>query len=178
MNPTKPRFGFVERTASNVLSEFGISSAPVPVEEIIKSRGIEYRRPNLGEDVSGVLVRTEGRMIIGVNHKQTVARQRFTAAHELGHALLHDGESVHQDREFRVNLRSPRSSLGVDPIEVEANHFAACLLMPAVFVEADPDAFFVDVENAAAVAAIAKRYGVSSHAMALRLAALAARSKR
>ncbi len=48
--------------------------------------------------------------------------------------------------------------------------------MPAAFIEADPDAFLVDVEDPAAVASLAKRYGVSSHAMALRLTSLTART--
>src|SRR3712207_456454 len=127
---------------------------------------------------SGVLVRDGQRTVIGVNRLQPATRQRFTAAHELGHALLHDGAEVHHDEAFKVNLRSSRSALGTDPIEVEANRFAACLLMPAAFIEADPDAFLVDVEDPAAVASLAKRYGVSSHAMALRLASLAARARR
>ena len=34
-------------------------------------------------------------MVIGVNRRHAKTRQRFTAAHELGHALLHRGAAVH-----------------------------------------------------------------------------------
>jgi Zn-dependent peptidase ImmA (M78 family) len=74
-----------------------------------------------------------------------------------------------------VNLRSDLSSQGIDPEEIEANYFAACLLMPREFLEADPTAFFVDVEDATAVASLARSYGVSAHAMSLRLAGLTVR---
>ena len=40
------------------------------------------------------------------------------------------GEYVHVDRGMVVSQRGPRSALGVDPQEIEANQFAACLLMP------------------------------------------------
>ena len=41
--------------------------------------------------------------------------------------------------------------------------------MPRRFLDADPEAALVDAENADAVARVAKRYGVSTHAMSIRL---------
>lgn len=177
MKPFRPRYQVVERTAYGLLSRAGISAPAVPVETLIKAEGITLLYPDLGKNASGVLVRKDGLMFIGVNRTHPKVRQRFTAAHELGHALLHDGTDVHHDADFRVNLRSDLSSQGIDPEEVEANHFAACLLMPREFLEADPNAFLVDAEDATAVSALARSYGVSSHAMGLRLAALASRRK-
>jgi Zn-dependent peptidase ImmA (M78 family) len=60
---------------------------PVPVEDLIRAPGIELRFPDLGSDVSGVLVRQPEGMVIGVNRRHAKTRQRFTAAHELGHAV-------------------------------------------------------------------------------------------
>ena len=51
--------------------------------------------------------------------------QRYTLAHELGHAVLHDlGGVAHRDRPLDGS-KSPS-----DPLEVEANRFASCFLMP------------------------------------------------
>jgi len=52
--------------------------------------------------------------------------QRFTLAHELGHALLHEGMSRHRDMPLDgANFKGKRS-----PAEVEANKFATNFLMP------------------------------------------------
>jgi Zn-dependent peptidase ImmA (M78 family) len=175
MSPSRPRYQLVERVAADLLRRTGVISPAVPIEDLIRGEGIELRYPDLGGEVSGVLVRQEGGMVIGVNRRHVKTRQRFTAAHELGHALLHKGTEVHHDAGFRLNLRSDRSSKGIDPEEVEANHFAACILMPRAFVEADPNAFLVDAEDATTVALLARSYHVSAHAMGLRLASLAGR---
>ncbi len=110
-----------------------------------------------------------------MNKDHAPTRRRFTIAHVLAHALLHHGDEVRYDKDFRVNLRSEASGLGVDVEEIEANFFAARLLMPRRFLEADPQAALVDVEDAQAVGRLAKRYGVSSHAMSIRLGSLAVR---
>jgi hypothetical protein len=52
---------------------------------------------------------------------------RFTAAHELGHALLHKAEGLHRDRP--INKVQPNSSR--ERREVEADKFATFFLMPA-----------------------------------------------
>ena len=69
-----------------------------------------------------------------MNSDEGPQRRRFTAAHELGHYLLHrdliDGR-VHLDRLYsdggHDNPYAPLSP----PHEVQANQFAADLLMPA-----------------------------------------------
>ena len=172
MKLVRPRYAVAEKAATDLLKHACISGPAVPVTTLIAAQGIKLLYPNLGKDASGVLVRKDGATVIGVNRTHPKTRQRFTAAHELGHALLHGGTDVHHDAGFQVNLRSDLSSQGTDPEEIEANHFAACLLMPREFLEADPTAFFVDIEDATAVAAMARSYGVSAHAMSLRLASL------
>lgn len=172
MKLARPRFGLVEATASSLLDKSGVDGPAVPVNDLIAVEGIRLLYPDLGKDASGVLVRKDGVTVIGVNRGHPKTRQRFTAAHELGHALLHGCTDVHHDAGFQVNLRSDLSSQGIDPQEIEANHFAACLLMPRAFLEADPAAFCIDAEDSTAVAALARSYGVSAHAMSLRLARL------
>lgn len=171
----RPRYGRIEQLTDTLLVETGVTAPPVPVDQIVTARGIAIQpTSNLG-DVSGLVLRKGKDIIIGVNRKEAPTRQRFTLAHELAHALMHHGEEVRFDKDFRVNLRSETSGLGVDVEEIEANFFAACLLMPRRFLEADPEAAIVDVEDAQAVARLAKRYRVSAHAMSIRLGNLAAR---
>ena len=60
---------------------------------------------------------------------------------------------------------------------MEANFFAASILMPWRFLEADPLVADLDLEEAAAaVKVLAARYKVSQHAMSIRLGNLGARS--
>lgn len=173
MIAAKPRYARIEQLADSLLIKAGVAGPPVPVDTIVRAHGIAIHLQELG-DVSGVVVRKGGAVAIGANKAEAPTRRRFTIAHEFGHALLHQGEEVRFDREFRVNLRSGASALGVNFEEIEANFFAACLLMPRRFLEADPAATSLDVEgNPQAVAKLAKRYGVSPHAMTIRLGNLA-----
>jgi len=57
-------------------------------------------------------------------------RDRFTAAHELGHLILHKGTSF-QRADTRLGLKPYILS------EPQANLFAAILLMPKNFIQAD-----------------------------------------
>lgn len=169
----RPRYTRIEQMAETLLIEAGVSGPAVPVDAIVQARGITIQPTTSLGDVSGLVLRKGQDITIGVNTKEAPTRQRFTIAHEFAHALLHHGEEVRFDKDFRINLRSETSGLGVDVEEIEANFFAACLLMPRRFLEADPAAAVVDVENSRAVAALAKRYGVSAHAMSIRLGNLA-----
>ena len=82
--------------------------------------------------------------------------RRFTAAHELGHYLLHTGKTMHRD------IAPPAMGQRRDVYETEANHFAACFLMPrklihkhfrerfgseTPFVFTDASAFFLRPSN-------------------------------
>lgn len=52
---------------------------------------------------------------------------RFTTAHELGHALLHEADGLHRDRP----LNKTRTSGSRERRELEADKFATYFLMPA-----------------------------------------------
>ena len=108
--------------------------------------------------------------MIGINPHHAPVRQNFTTAHELGHLLLHDQEQLHIDHSFRVRLRSGVSSEGTDEAEREANLFAASLLMPKEFLEADlHDEEYVDLFDDDFLHGLARRYGVSAQALVNRL---------
>ncbi|MCZ7459189.1 ImmA/IrrE family metallo-endopeptidase [Streptomyces sp. WMMC940] len=106
------------------------------VEQLAADHGaLVSASPFRDGDVSGMLLRREGQPpVIGVNGAHPERRQRFTIAHELGHLLLHPGREIVLDRPVRVNLRDKTSSMATDQEEIEANAFAASLLMPAEMV--------------------------------------------
>jgi Zn-dependent peptidase ImmA (M78 family) len=149
-----------------LLEEHGVAVPPVSVDRIARKAGVEVKFGELGE-VSGLLLRANGNATIGVNVSHAPVRRRFTIAHELGHFLLHDGISSHYDRDYKVNFRSAESSQATNTQEVEANFFAASLLMPRKFLDADDAVDQLDSDIG--VARLAERYKVSRHAMSLRL---------
>ena len=155
--------------AKTLLRQFGVVGPPVPVERIARALGAEVRfAPHRGT-LSGALYRDGGRVVIGVNALHPKTRQRFTIAHELGHLLLHQTRSIYIDQAV-LRLRDVISETGLDPQEVEANAFAAELLMPREWLEKDLQGK-EDLEDEEVVA-LAKRYEVSIQALTIRLQSL------
>jgi Zn-dependent peptidase ImmA (M78 family) len=166
MTPLRPRYGKIEKLAESLLSEACIIGPAVPIEKLVRKHRIDLKVGNL-EEVSGLLVRTGDNAVIGVNMNHPEVRRRFTIAHEFGHYMLHSGISAHYDRDYRINFRSRESSEATDIEEIEANFFAASILMPKRFLDRDEAVMALD--NDEAVAKLAKKYNVSRHAMSLRL---------
>jgi len=150
-----------------LLTKGKISGPPVPVLELAQSHRINVRFGPLPDDLSGFLVHEGEKVFIGVNSRHASTRQRFTLAHELGHFVLHpSGNFV--DRKL-IYFRHNRSSQALDPKEVEANQFAAELLMPERFVYRFLKDRIVDLEDEEFLAGLAKRFSVSTQALTYRL---------
>lgn len=169
MKPARPRYARINTEVDRLLSEARIRKAPVPVDKIATSVGATVIYNNFNNEVSGVLIRKEGATIIGVANEQSPERKRFTIAHELGHFLLHQGEEVHVDKAFFVKFRSPLSSKAEDVEEIEANAFAAALLMPMSFLVRDLQGAQIDIEDGEQIGELATQYQVSTQAMTYRL---------
>ena len=122
---------------------------PVPVEDIADShcsllvREVEEMTsapgcPELsdGQTISGLLLPSRGEIWVNAAEaREWPTRRRFTIAHELGHWVLHQGgQSSLFCRHASVEAPEPGERPPLDPIEQEANHFAANLLMPAVLI--------------------------------------------
>ena len=171
MKPLRPRYGRIRRIAAELLAEHSIKRPPVPVEAIAKAAGVQVTYRNFNNEISGALVRRGTSAIIAVAAEQPLVRQRFTIAHELGHFLLHAtaGEEVHIDKHFKVQFRSPASSTAEDVGEIEANAFAAALLMPEEWLLREARKVTFDFDDPEAVRELAERYDVSAQAMTFRL---------
>jgi len=80
-------------------------------------------------EVAGILDRTN--KSIQISRQMAFETQSFTAAHELGHAVLHENMSMHRDRPLDG---SKRENVKRDKVEKEADKFASLFLMPEKLV--------------------------------------------
>lgn len=116
-----------EQRAIDLLSDHHIDEIPVPVDKLARQLAVNLQYEPLEGGLSAVLYQgSDGRRVIGVNSSHAPVRQRFSIAHEIGHLCMH------KDVLFVDGLvrRDDTSSVGLDPREIEANAFAAELLMP------------------------------------------------
>jgi len=146
------------------------SKIPIGIDAIVKAHNIEVFEDNeMDTSISGILMIKDERVGLMINLYHPEIRKRFTLAHELGHYLLHrDTSNVFVD-ETRIFYRGGSTEGGVDTREVEANVFAAELLMPEEAVRADLKANPSSAKGDAAIRKLAARYDVSSAAMKYRL---------
>ncbi|HHW50679.1 MAG TPA: ImmA/IrrE family metallo-endopeptidase [Pseudoclavibacter sp.] len=145
---------------------------PINVEAIAHRLGISVRMQELEEHVSGVLVIKGASAVIGVNGAHHLHRQRFTIAHEIGHYQLHRTSAQLFVDAAPVFFRDGRSAEGVNAQEIEANAFAAELLMPEAMLRDLFQRQPVDVFDDAALRRLASQFGVSPQALAIRLTKL------
>ena len=126
------------REAKRVLMLENVKRAPVKIEQIARKHA-QIVEVEMDDEISGMLVPVKKPVngkswVIVVNNDHVPVRKRFTIAHELGHLLLHGYTTPHADKGFRVRMRSNASSDGTIAEEIEANRFAAELLMPTDFL--------------------------------------------
>jgi IrrE N-terminal-like domain len=141
-----------------------MQAPPINVAACAEAVGLKVYAMALPEGVSGMLQRDEALggesgFACFVDKTEPSVRQRFTAAHELGHFVLHRheiGES-HQDNYL---LRAEGLT---NAQEAAANRFAADLLMPRKLIA---EAMQGGVTT---VAALAAHFKVSQVAMSIRL---------
>ena len=165
------------RRVQSLLDEHEVTAPPVPVERIAKSLDAQLRFSPLDDELSGMIYVNEGTPIIGVNALHHPNRQRFTIAHECGHLVLHKPQitkEVHVDKAFPMLMRDSVSAAGVDEMEIEANLFAAELLMPKAMLAKALDNEPFDIDDESTVSALARSFKVSPSAMRFRLGNLIA----
>lgn len=143
-----------------------IASAPVRVAELAEALGLEIVKAPLSPNISGLIEPSEtarAKFKIKVNKFERPERQRFTAAHEIAHYLLHRDyikNGIVDSALYRSNLSSAK--------EVQANKLAADILMPADLVRKE----LIELggkRDEIAAEALARKFKVSVPAMKVRL---------
>ena len=156
------------RTARAVLHECGVGALPINPEEICRKKGIHYSHENdFPAGYWGALLRENGDFVILVSAScPTMRSRRFSTGHELGHyhleghlaALLSSG----------IHYSGPPHK-ATEPLELEANVFAAELLMPEPLISPIVDGADIGL---ASVRVIAERCETSLTSAAIRYAEL------
>lgn len=162
----------IRRAAEKLLGDASAEGPPVEVDDIARSLGARVVRDALEADLSGVLHIVDGTPRIAVNSAQSRARQRFTVAHELGHFVLHGSQTFVDRHSHFVFRRDQKAASGNDREEIQANMFAAEILMPRDWLLHDAGDVAFDMGDDDALRELARRYGVSQLAMAFRIANL------
>ncbi len=122
--------GHGEKAAASLREILGYADRAVPrdIYEELRRVGIHVFRRKLGNSkISGLFIMhpVAGPCAL-VNLSEDVYRQRFSAAHEMAHAIFDHahGASVSYERPLQGDM-----------LETRANRFASCFLMPPKFLE-------------------------------------------
>jgi Zn-dependent peptidase ImmA (M78 family) len=125
--------------AKAIVKQIDSLPIPVPIEEIANATGIQDIQLMPVSTFEGALIAKEGSALILINQNSPRYRQRFTIGHELGHYMCpwhllkaRHFECSSQDMRIDVPRGDPRLRL-----EVEANLFAAEILMPESLFKRD-----------------------------------------
>jgi len=161
----------IDSRASELLRKHKLFTVPIDVEAFAEKLGARVVFDDLDDDVSGFLLRENNVSTIAVNQSHHSNRQRFTIAHECGHLVLHAGkeDQLWVDRAYSpVFFRNLHSGSGEKLHEVQANQFAAGVLMPEELLREQVKGDVSDLD----ILRLALRFKVSEQAMTLRLVAL------
>jgi hypothetical protein len=130
VSPTLPHDGELEARKARDLLGLRHTEPIADIVSVIEARlDIPVFLTPLPGAVAGLAHRVDGRWyVVGDSAKSPPGRLRFTLAHELGHVWMNHTPSVDDDATL------DRTDDGSDAQEVEANYFAAELLMPREMV--------------------------------------------
>lgn len=162
----------LERRAKNVLREHGLTSIPIDPVVLANRVGMSVRNAKFSDDtLVGMIAKRGPNVQLLVNQSDPPHRKRFTIAHELGHHFLHlfeDGEFIDGEADLDMFRGGKEAEDAASPSrrkEIQANMFAAALLMPE-------DAVRDLWPEAESVPDMARKFNVSEAAMRNRLRAL------
>lgn len=153
--------------------------APIEVDRIAFALGIEVHDDySLSPETVGIICFNGDHATVKINPIQNIyfARRRFTLAHEIGHFCLHRDKSLKGFSDSEQTMSRTQSYW--NPVESEANNFAAQLLMPKSLIMAEGQQVIDDYTHVYQMDTIplsdfvelmADRFGVSNKAMEYRL---------
>lgn len=164
------RYLFAAERAKRVLKEFKITDMPAwHLDGIAASQRIKVRKKSLPKDAKfsgGLFFYGKQRGILINTYIDNPGRHNFTFGHELGHHFLEHVPSYTKMGMTGFQCSNKNMEIGGDSQEVEANYFAAELLMPEeqfrpMMVGATLDYVLIS--------SLARRFYVSKHACCNRL---------
>lgn len=158
------RQGLVEQRAKKALVDAGQWGPPVDLDEICKRNGLAlHRGRRLGRQQAHY---DQDRAEIAVSESRKGWAERFSIAHELGHALMEHGSQACYMGSIAIEaVPLDEADTGVD-YEAEADAFADALLIPKDWLrravideeltitelreafEATPEVMFIALKNA------------------------------
>jgi Zn-dependent peptidase ImmA (M78 family) len=148
---------------SKAISGFApfMRQVPIDVSACSNAVGLDVFVTELPEGISGMIVKgnSNSGFVCYVDKNEPSVRQRFTAAHELGHFMLHR----HMIGDGLKDSYLLRAEGLTNSQESEANRFAADLLMPRDLIA---DAM---KNGTTTVSGLASLFKVSEVAMSIRL---------
>lgn len=153
--------------SSRIIDRFGITNPEdIRLKDIAFALGVEVIEGRL-EGAAASLVRHGDKAVIRINHKETDPnRKRFSIAHELGHFVLRHGHKLH-----KVCSAHDLNTWYGGSEEMQANTFAAELLLPTKFVNPLCDVDAPDI-SFNLIRKIAKIFRASLTATAIRFVSL------
>ncbi len=160
----------LDERAYKLLERSEAASTPVDIDKVAERLGLVIVEKPLEEEFSGFLAVKEKTIVINAQH--SYVRRRFTAAHEVGHYVLH--RRMHENTEVFIDHTVYFRKNNLDDvdhqIELEANSFAAGLLMPRMcietYLEKTPS---LDLSKSSGIKTLADEFEVSRSAMEYRL---------
>lgn len=171
-----------QKKADLLLNDVGVNEAPIDIKKICNYLHLKIVEIDFNNDqVSGLLKLKNklGEPVIAVNKDHHKHRQNFTIAHEIGHFVLHNVQELHVDVDNvdKMYFRDEKSSLATNLKEIQANKFAAELLMPTEMLKTDLRNMIAHskMDNSdSIIASLADKYEVSKQAMLIRIGSLLA----
>jgi len=162
------RLKMARQAAEGFLKREGIATLPVDPFAIAQKLDIMVEgKPEDTEGVSGMLLRHGNNFgIVYATHIPSKGFQRFSVSHELGHFML----PGHPEQVIQNGVHLSRAGFVTnDPYELEADHFAAGLLMPETPFRKEMNRYGPGLD---AIATLAERCETSRTATAIRFAEL------
>lgn len=160
----------IEQQAGRTLVEHGLYSIPVDPVVLANKLGIRvYNAKFSDESLAAMICRRGPNVTILLEESDQPYRKRFSIAHELAHHFLHlsaDGEIVDHATDLFRDTEVGGETLTEERLrEIEANRFAAALLMPAQLVREQWG-------KTGSIPQMARLFNVSETAMGIRIANL------
>lgn len=163
----------IDKIAYKLLEQSQTLALPVDLESVAEFLKLSISDRPLEKQYSGFLAVAEKTIVINSSHP--LVRQRFTTAHEIGHYRLHRNKHpdspvfIDQAIYYRRETGDDGSAVS-HQMEMEANTFAAGLLMPQILLEEYlTNNLDVDLSKTAGIKQMADEFEVSRPAMEYRL---------